>query len=344
MAEVAGRSQKLALYKWDAGRSEYWHPCSRTTATYSRARAASQSTSWGTENCVYRRRTGSSELIILPNGKTILIDGGERDQADEVVSTLQEHGVERIDTMIATHPHADHIGGLIGVINSVEIGQVVESGQVHTTQTFEDLLDAIEDNQIPLVSVHDGDSIELDPAVQIDVLNPAAALLVGADGEDEFNNNSVVVRITYGDFSAILTGDMEQENEARLSERDLDADVLLAGHHGSRTSSSAAFLAAVSPEVVVISLGAGNSYGHPHQEALDRIDDAGVTHVLRTDLDGTIVLRTEGDGEYAIETTGSGKMVVVPEFGTSIFAVIALLSAVVIINRSKVWKGPSRLA
>jgi competence protein ComEC len=266
---------------------------------------------------------GDSILVILPNTKTLLIDGGERQSSGKVLSTLQEYGLSYIDVIVATHPHADHIGGLIDVINTVNVGQVLDSGQMHTTQTFEDLLDAIYNKQIPLRSVSEGESINLDPTVRIDVLNPAASI-PAADGESNeagFNDNSVVLKITYGNFSALLTGDMEERNEARLAFKNatiLDADVLKAGHHGSRTSSSLGFLNAVTPEVVIISLGVGNSYGHPHPEALDRISAAGAQYLLRTDIDGTITFISDGGGDsnYSILTEKCGKTVDIFEFQT----------------------------
>src|ERR687895_2308031 len=260
---------------------------------------------------------GDSILVILPNTKTLLIDGGERQSSGKVLSTLQEYGLSYIDVIVATHPHADHIGGLIDVINTVNVGQVLDSGQIHTTQTFEDLLDAIYNKQIPLRSVSEGESINLDPAVKIDVLNPPASIPEGSNNEAEFNDNSVVLKLTYGNFSALLTGDMEERNEARLVFNNatiLDADVLKAGHHGSRTSSSLAFLNAVTPEVVIISLGAGNSYGHPHQEALDRISAFGAQFLHRTDIDGTITLISDAGGNISILTEECGKAVDIFEF------------------------------
>jgi competence protein ComEC len=260
---------------------------------------------------------GDSILLILPDRKTLLIDGGERESSGAVLATLQAHGLSHIDVVVATHPHADHIGGLIDVINNVDVGQVLDSGQVHTTQTFEDFLDAIGNKQIPLKSVRKGDFILLDPTVKIDILNPPASLPDSVDNEAEFNDNSIVLKLMYGNFSALLTGDMQQTNEQRLVSENataLDADVLKAGHHGSRTSSISSFLNAVKPEVVVLSLGAGNTYGHPHQEALDRILAAGTKYVVRTDIDGTITVTSDGSTEYSIVTENMGKIVDVSKY------------------------------
>ncbi len=257
---------------------------------------------------------GDSILVIFPNTKALLIDGGEHEDSGKLLASLQEHGMSHIDVVVATHPHADHISGLVDVIKNVNVGQVIDSGQVHATQAFEDFLDSVETKQIPLKSVREGDSINLDPTVKIDVLNPPEELVDGTDNEAKFNDNSVVLKLAYGEFSALLTGDMEETNEARLvleNATRLDADVLKAGHHGSRTSSSPSFLNAVTPEVVIISVGAGNTYGHPHQEALDRISAAGTEYLFRTDLDGTITLTADGRSKYSIATENNGKKIVI---------------------------------
>lgn len=285
---------------------------------------------------------GSSQLIILPNGKTLLIDGGERDQAESVLATLQINGISKIDVMVATHPHADHIGGLIEVVNSIEVAQVLDSGQIHTTQTFEDFLDAIDSKQIPLTSVHQGEEIDLDPSVELKILNPPTSLPDAAFDESKFNDNSVVIKLSYGEFSALFSADMEETSEARLyhtSTGDLSSDVLLAGHHGSNSSSSSDFLAAVNPDVVVISAGANNSYGHPQQEALDRMNVIGPKQIFRTDIDGTIEMTSSGGTDYSIETSRSGKAVVVPEFGIAIaIAGISLIAIIALQNGVRVWK------
>jgi competence protein ComEC len=243
---------------------------------------------------------GDSILVILPNTKTLLIDGGQREASGKVLATLQEHGLSHIDVVVATHPHGDHIGGLIDVLRSVSVGQVLDSGAPSRHPVFDDFLDAIETEQILLKSVSGGDSINLDPTVKIEVLNPPANLTKGV------NNKSVVLRLDYGEFSALFTGDIEEASEARLVSRNataLDVDVLKAGHHGGNTSSTLPFLNAVTPEVVVISLGV--CYGYPDYEALERISAAGTEHLFRTDVDGTITLTANACSEYSIITEKS---------------------------------------
>ena len=249
---------------------------------------------------------GDSILIILPNTKTLLIDGGDREDSRKVLATLQEHGQSRIDIVVATHPQGDHIGGLIDVINNADVGQVLHSGRSRIEHTSsEDLRDAIETKQIPFNSVREGDSINLDPLVKLEVLNPPSNLT------DAINNNSVVLKLTYDEFSALFTGDIGEPSEARLVSENctaLDTDVLKAGHHGNRESSSSPFLNAVTPEVVILSLGPG--HGYPHYETLERISSAGTEHVFRTDLDGTITLTADGSTKYSIVTENNEKTVV----------------------------------
>jgi beta-lactamase superfamily II metal-dependent hydrolase len=256
---------------------------------------------------------GDSILVILPNTKTLLIDGGQREASGKVLATLQEHGLSRIDVVVATHPHADHIGGLVDVLRNVSVGQVLDSGRSYIGPFFEDFMDAIETKQIPLKSVREGDSINLDPTVRIEVLNPPAYFTTG------LNNRSVVLKLTYGEFSALLTGDIQEASEARLVSENstaLDVEVLKAGHHGSCTSSTSSFLNAVTPEIVVISLEVG--YGYPHNEALERISTAGTEHLFRTDVDGTITLNANVCSEYSIITEKSMKTVNVSEFEMAI--------------------------
>ncbi len=253
---------------------------------------------------------GASSLIILPNGKSMLIDAGVREQGTNVLSALSEYGVHKIDVVIATHPHADHIGGLISVLQNIPVDQVIDSGQETTTRTFEDYLNIIDEKQIPFSVAKDGDIINLDTEVSIEVLNPSNPLLSGTDSD--LNNNSVVIRMTYGNFSIIFPGDIGKVVEDGLLGEELDSDTLLAGHHGSKYSNSLDFLNAVSPNVVVISAGENNTYGHPHIETLSRLQTLGIPHILRTDLNGSITLETSGSQNFNITATDANSTLSIP--------------------------------
>ncbi|WP_415281414.1 ComEC/Rec2 family competence protein [Candidatus Nitrososphaera sp. FF02] len=275
---------------------------------------------------------GDSTLVIMPNGRAMLVDGGPRDQSQAVLSAMQEHGVSELDVVVATHPHADHIGGLIGVIYNMPVERVIDSGQRHITQTFGDYEQAAEARGIPIEAVREGQTINLDPSVSVLVLNPDDTVPVGAHDEDDFNNNSVAIRLDYGEFSAMLPGDIEKETEGKIAmEKDLDVDVVLASHHGSGGSNTSVYLQDATPEVVVIYAGAGNPYGHPHPDALQRLD-ANSQHIFRTDLDGTIVLESDGSSEYTM--SAAGRTVVVPEFeNAAVVAGLSLLAALVLVDR-----------
>ena len=229
---------------------------------------------------------GDAILIQAPGGSTALIDGGE--VGSGVLQHLGNLGVQQLDLMVATHPHADHIGGLIEVLDAIPVAQVVTNGQVHTTSTYEDLLDAIAAAGSAYREVRRGDMLQLG-TLTLEVLNPTSS--AGTD----YNNGSVVLRLVYGQVAFLFTGDAESEAETSMlvSGRPLEAKILKVGHHGSRSSSSTSFLVAVRPEVAVISVGASNVYGHPHPEALNRLAAVGSV-VYRTDRDGTVTVTTNG--------------------------------------------------
>ncbi|MGA2121365.1 MAG: MBL fold metallo-hydrolase [Methanoregula sp.] len=242
---------------------------------------------------------GDSELLIFGN-RTILIDAGETDMSDRVVADLQKLGVTRIDLLVATHSHSDHIGGMEKVLAAFPVGQVLDAGVPASSSIYEHFLNEIDNKQIPYMVAEQGQSIDLDPALQILVLSPPKQHF----GDDP-NANSVVLRISYGTINFLFTGDMGGEAEDALVKTGypLDAQILKVGHHGSEYSTSKAFLARVHPEVAVIEVGKDNPYGHPHQATLQNLADAGVT-VYRTDRDGTILVRSDGVS-YSV-TTGNG--------------------------------------
>ncbi|SES42505.1 ComEC/Rec2 family competence protein [Psychrobacillus sp. OK032] len=179
---------------------------------------------------------GDSILIQSPEGKNMLIDGGKKEKGKDVVTYLRQQGVEKLEYVVATHPDSDHIGGLLAVLNSVTIKNFVDSGKEHTTETYEKMLQLILDKHIPFIVPNTGDTIHLDSDLEITVLHTR---------EDANDNNeaSIVLKVQYEEVSFLLTGDADTGVEkSMLNEYDLKSTVLKAGHHGSDTSSSDAFI------------------------------------------------------------------------------------------------------
>lgn len=237
---------------------------------------------------------GDAILIEAP-GAVVLIDGGPRTAGEIVVQYLVDRGIrepgEPIDLVIATHPHADHIGGLIEVLQTFPVYRIIDSGIPHTTITYDDYLSEVEkqvDAGHCVFETPEGQEIDLGGNATLTVLGPEEDL-------SSLNDNSVVCRLDFGQTSFLFTGDAEEAAEQHLLGLgvQLAADVLKVGHHGSRTSTTAVFLEAVSPQYAVICVGEGNVYGHPHEEVLSRLDGTDV-EVFRTDLQGTIVFTSDG--------------------------------------------------
>lgn len=231
---------------------------------------------------------GDSIFIQSPNGKTMLVDAGVKGAGDTVVAYLKNQGVQKLDYVVATHPDADHIGGLIAVLNAFSIDQFIDSGKVHTSKTYEEMLTLINEKKIPFTVPRTGDRIELDPDVAVDVLS--------ADEHATDNNEaSIVLRIAYDNISFLLTGDagVEMEKEMLANGTDVEATILKAGHHGSNTSSSQPFIDTVSPLATILSYGQDNKYGHPHAEVIDALKKV-ESDIYSTAEEGTIVVKTDG--------------------------------------------------
>jgi len=235
---------------------------------------------------------GQAECILIqaPSGKNMLIDAGNNADWDIIHAYLEREGISKLDIVVGTHPHEDHIGSLDKVINTYEIGQVVMPRKTATTQTYKDVLTAITKNGMKITTAKAGLSLDLGEDVTTTLIAPNSS-----DYEDT-NNYSAVLRIEYGETSFLFTGDAESKSESEMitSGYPLQADVLKVGHHGSAYSTSAAFINKVQPKIAIISVGEENGYGHPHQETLTRLSKIG-TKVLRTDLQGTIVMVTDGE-------------------------------------------------
>jgi beta-lactamase superfamily II metal-dependent hydrolase len=226
----------------------------------------------------------------------MLIDGGDVAHENALYNYLTRHGITSIDVVVLTHPHADHVGGLNTVLGKMTVGTVVDAAYPSTTATYEKLLRQVDTKNIKYTVARRGQSISFDNNVRVNILWPTDAK------SDDANENSVVIRMSYGSIDFLFMGDANTkvENSLLSYTGELDSEVLKVGHHGSSTSTSANFLAKVSPETSIIEVGAGNNYGHPTEETLQRLEEAGST-VYRTDVDGGIVVNTDGKS-YTVVT------------------------------------------
>ncbi len=252
---------------------------------------------------------GDSILIVAPGGKTALIDAGNPGNGKKILAALQREGVAQIDLLVATHAHADHIGAADEVIKGITVRNVLDSGVPNTTKNYEDFLKAIKERGATLITAEPGQTFDLTDKgdVKLSVLAPTQPLFTKdqlRSNGNEPNANSVVLRLDYGEFSMLLTGDAEAQTETRLIERDarMDADVLKVGHHGSRYATSEDLLRRGEFKAAVLSCGADNRYGHPAPDALARLKAAGLK-LYRTDLQGEIKLTTRGkEDDFKITT------------------------------------------
>ncbi|MBR4086948.1 MAG: MBL fold metallo-hydrolase, partial [Clostridia bacterium] len=228
-------------------------------------------------------------VFITSEGKTMLVDAGKAKNVQSVLNFLDAQGIEELDYVFSSHPDEDHIGGMPAIYENYQVNSSVYSSYTAQTSIYQKYMSAIAKEPDSEASVADEKDHWTLGDAQIDVLS---------DGKDYSNANdaSVVLKVSCGETSLLLTGDISQSVEADLvaSEKDLDVDILKVGHHGSATSSSAAFLDATSPKVAVISVGAGNSYGHPTQAALNRLS-AVCANIYRTDRAGTVLLEVADD-------------------------------------------------
>lgn len=248
---------------------------------------------------------GDSILIIAPGGKTVLVDAGVPGSGKVVIDAMKRYGLKQIDLMVATHAHADHIGGADEVIRATKVASVLDSQVPNTTKNYEDFLKAIKESGVKYIGAQPGQKFDLGGGAELTVLAPIQPFFTKdqlRSGANEPNANSVVTRLDYGDFSLLLTGDAEAETEARImkSGENVKARVLKVGHHGSKYASSEDFLRAGGFEAAIISDGEDNRYGHPSQEALDRFKRLGIK-IYRTDLQGEITITTRGQG-YQVQT------------------------------------------
>ncbi|HHV98151.1 MAG TPA: MBL fold metallo-hydrolase [Clostridiaceae bacterium] len=249
-----------------------------------------------------------SILIQMPDNKSMLIDAGNNNDGDDVVSYIKSQGISKIDILVGTHPHEDHIGGMDTVIKSLDVGKVYMPKVSHNTKTFEDVLLAVKSKGLKVSTAQAGVVLDAGSSVKAEMLAP------NGNSYKSLNNYSAVIKITFGNTSFLFTGDAEKESEIEMLEKgyNLKSTVLKVGHHGSTTSTSSEFLKAVAPVYAVISSGAGNDYGHPHQEILSRLAQANIK-IYRTDESGTIIASSDGSTVSFDKAASSVKVEASPE-------------------------------
>lgn len=239
-------------------------------------------------------------FLLEKDGQFVLIDSGDIEHRAALTKLLRQYGVREISKVIITHPHEDHLGGMAAVFKNFSVGAVYDNGVSTNTGSYRNYLKTIQSKKIPYHTLKAGESLELFPGVSFDVLGPVS-LIRDSKGKPDQNNNSIVGRMSYGSFSVMFSGDAEKEEESAVLKKGgtFASTVLKSGHHGSRTSSSAAWLRAVSPKAALISCGLDNSYGHPHKTVLDRYAKANI-QVYRTDRNGTVTVTSDGSS-YKVE-------------------------------------------
>lgn len=255
-------------------------------------------------------QTGAKNILIDTGDDKYYEDGKKGKENTQLLTELQKLKIDHIDTLVMTHAHADHIGKADKVIAQYGVKELVYNGIPSTSKYFVNALKAAKANGTKQVKVKAGDVLDFGNGVSFEIVSPTQSLIdedtaaIKAKKKVDVNNESVVGRLTFGNFAMLFTGDVEGPVEKTMAAsygKKLKCQVLKAGHHGSKTSSTAEFLKLVQPESVVMSLGVNNQYGHPHEALLNRLQKQGVKNIYRTDANGTITIVSDGSS-YSITT------------------------------------------
>lgn len=255
-------------------------------------------------------QTGAKNILIDTGDDKYYEDGKKGKENTQLLTELQKLKIDHIDTLVMTHAHADHIGKADKVIAQYGVKELVYNGIPSTSKYFINALKAAKANGTQQVKVKAGDVLDFGNGVSFEIVSPSQSLIdedtaaIKAKKKVDVNNESVVGRLTFGNFAMLFTGDAEGPVEKDMVAsygKKLKCQVLKAGHHGSKTSSTAEFLKLVQPESVVMSLGVNNQYGHPHEALLNRLQKQGVKNIYRTDANGTITIVSDGSS-YSITT------------------------------------------
>lgn len=238
---------------------------------------------------------GDSILIRTPYEQNIIIDGGPDDTVLEKLGTSLPFYDNKIDLMILTHPHSDHVVGLVGILKRYEVEKILYTGVLHTTDDYLEFLKIIKEKSVSLEIVNNRQDINLGKDLILEILTPSEDYT--NKKVENLNNTSIIARLVYKNKSFLFTGDAEAEQEEKILVQgyDLRSDVLKVCHHGSSTSSIKEFLKAVSPEIAVIMCGEDNRFGHPSGRVIKRLERAGVENIFRTDMDGDVVVESDGN-------------------------------------------------
>ncbi len=243
------------------------------------------------ETRIHFINVGQGDSILIENNNfNILIDSGPNSAKDTLISYLKKYKIKKLDYLIASHPHEDHIGSMDDIVNKFYIEEFIMPKVLTTDKNFSNLVNALKSKDLTIKTINDNIKIQLSEDNYIDFL------WTGNISDDNLNNHSIVIKYINKNTSFLFTGDMEEEVENILlsSKKSLESTVLKVAHHGSKTSSSKGFLSKINPRIAVISCGMGNDFGHPNKNTLKALENLN-SKILRTDINGNIIIKTNSD-------------------------------------------------